>query len=650
MLMTPADSERHHTLVVAGMLAGGVVLAFYLASYLFLVKLHSPLLPPYAATPFTVLAYWQQYGDDPYTRRWLVICLVGGWCAAIATLVCLMRPAKRSLHGDARFATRREVAAAGLFDDDGLVLGRWGGLFGMGGKLITLGQQRGAFCAAGPRTGKGAGLVQPNALSWRGSFVINDTRKECYRITAGWRSLFSKVFLFDPLAPDGCTAQWNPISRFYVPDEPALRINALQKIANMLSPDPASGDPFWPASCRDLFLGLALYVIETPVLPRTLGEMLRQIMYGEAEGIGEHWRGVIARRDGSDNPLSPTCKRMLYDFIHLSPQTQSSIRKTFTAKLQLWANPLVDAATSTDSFNLCDLRRERISIYFGVNPGDLGRLGLLLNLFFTQLYDCNMDKMPEDDPTLKHEVAVIKDEFTAMGRMPIVLDSIGLMGGYGLRAFIIVQAVSQLRQVYGADGAETIMSCCGASVIFAPREQKYAEDISRMLGPYTAEVVSRSRQRFTFSSKAGGGSSTVSQVARPLMNPQEVKQMGKNHEIIAVEGMLPILCKKIWFWKLGLFAARANLPVPAIRPISVELTSAPVACESTTSIVELSAGAAPTRSVTPGDFGKLGNLNLTAYAVDFSKVELPKGEPITDDDLKKAFGSFMKAVESSQEQ
>lgn len=648
MLISPADSERHRVVATAGVLAGGVVLAFYLASYLFLVKLHSPELPPHAATPLTVLAYWQQYGDEAYTRRWLVMCLAAGWLIAIAIMAALMRPTKRSLHGDARFATRREVAAAGLFDDDGLVLGRWGGFMGLGGKLIRLGEQRGAFCAAGPRTGKGAGLVQPNALSWRGSFVINDTRKECYRITAGWRSTFSKVFLFDPLSPDGRTAQWNPISRFYVPDDPAQRINALQKIANMLSPDPASGDPFWPASCRDLFLGMALYVIETSSLPRTMGEMLRQIMYGEAEGIGEHWRGVIARREDGKEPLSPTCKRMLYDFINLSPQTQSSIRKTFTAKLQLWANPMIDAATSADSFNLYDLRRQRISIYFGVNPGDLGRLGQLLNLFFTQLYDCNMDKMPEDDSGLKYEVAVIKDEFTAMGRMPIVLDSIGLMGGYGLRPFILVQAVSQLRQVYGADGAETIMSCCGASVIYAPREQKYAEDISRMLGPYTAEVVSRSRQRFSFSSKSGSGSSTVSLSARPLMNPQEVKQMGKHNEIIAVEGMLPILCKKIWFWKLGVFAGRANLPVPSIKPIPIAPPPMPAATEEGS--VEPTASPTPARSVTPADFGRLGTLNLTAYAVDFSKVELSKGEPVTDDDLQKAFGSFMKAVESSQEQ
>jgi type IV secretion system protein VirD4 len=88
--------------------------------------------------------------------------------------------------------------------------------------------------------------------------------------------------------------------------------------------------------------------------------------------------------------------------------------------------------------------------------------------------------------------------------------------------------------------------------------------------------------------------------------------------------------------------------VPPIRPISIQLPQA--ATESEEGIVEATAGPSPARTVTPADFGKLVNLDLTGYAVDFSKIELPKGEPITDEDLHKAFGSFMKAVESSQEQ
>jgi type IV secretion system protein VirD4 len=338
------------------MLLGALLLALYLAGYLFLIRLANPALPPSAATPMTILRYWQAYGTEPYTRRWLIGCLVAGATPAAGVAIALFRPVNRSLLGDARFATRREVARAGLFGDAGIILGRWGW------RYLVLGRQLAAIVIAPPRSGKGAGLVQPNALSWRGSIVVNDVRKECYRITAGFRSLFSEVYLLDPLSPKGLTAQWNPISKHYVPDEPPLRVSALQKLANQLSPDPASGDPFWPASCRDLFLGLGLYVIETPSLPRTLGEMVRQIMHGADDSVSDHWKRIIRERDKADNPLSPTCKRMLYDFISLSPQTQSSVRKTFTAKLQLWTDPLVDAATSADSFNFYDLRRKRLSI------------------------------------------------------------------------------------------------------------------------------------------------------------------------------------------------------------------------------------------------------------------------------------------------
>lgn len=647
MLTSHIDAARYRVLAIAGLLGGATLAALYLASYFFLMKLHNPLLPPVAATPFTVLDYWQQYGDDAYTRRWLWICLAAGCVPALAVLVVLLRPVARSLHGDARFATRREVARAGMFADQGLILGRWGSRF------IMLGKQMAALCAAPPRSGKGAGLVQPNALSFTGSFVVLDVRRECWRITAGWRATFSCTYLFDPLAEDGRTAQWNPLS--YVRDDPALRINDLQKLGNQLSPDPAVGDPFWPASCRDLLTGLGLYVLETPGLPNTLGEVLRQIMHGAADSVSAHWSGVIERRDRSDMPLSHTCKALLYDFISLSPQTQSSVRKTFTAKLQLWANPLIDAATSGDSFDLRELRRKQISIYVGVNPGDLDRMSLLLNLFFTQLLDANMDQMPEENPELKYELLPMMDEFTALGRMPIFASAISSMGGYGIRAFIIIQAFAQLRATYGADLAETIATCCGGLVVFAPREQKYAEDISKMLGNTTVKNSSRSRQ--LMSGKLGNVSTSAAM--RPLMNPHEVKQIGKDNQIVFVEGALPILCKKIWYWKLWVFRRRANLPLPPVTPIVLHMPGPhPGAANAVTEVPNgprtidpktAAKKAKPPRRIVPADIPKLAKLSLTDYAVDFSKVAVTKGEPVSDDDLKKAFGSFIATIEAAQE-
>ena len=78
------------------------------------------------------------------------------------------------------------------------------------------------------------------------------------------------------------------------------------------------------------------------------------------------------------------CVRALYDVIDLAPVTASSVRKTFTSRLDLWANPLLDAATSGDDFDLRDLRKKPMSIYVCVNPDDLHRLRPVLSLFFQQ--------------------------------------------------------------------------------------------------------------------------------------------------------------------------------------------------------------------------------------------------------------------------
>jgi type IV secretion system protein VirD4 len=611
----------------------GVICALHVASTLFLMKLNNPALPPSAATPMTVVRYWQQYGDDPYTRHWLIGCLVAGVVPAFIGVGALARPVNRSLHGDARFAKLREVAHAGLFGERGIVIGRWGW------RYLMLGRQLAAIVIAPPRSGKGAGLVQPNALSWHGSVVVNDVRKECYRITAGYRAKISEVHLLDPLSPSGMTAQWNPISRYYVPDSPALCINALQKLANQLSPDPASGDPFWPASCRDLFLGMGLYVIETPNLPRTLGEMVRQVMHGADDSVSDHWKRVIAARDRTDTPLSSTCKRMLYDFVNLSPQTQSSVRKTFTAKLQLWTNPLIDAATSADSFDLRQLRRKRMSIYLGVQPGDLSRLSLLMNLFFTQLLDANMDKMPEDDPTIVHELLPIMDEVAAMGRMNIIENSIQLMGGYGLRPLLIAHSVPQLRAIYGPDHTKNIIACCGARIVYAPNESDYATDISRELGTFTADQSSRSRPANSMQS----GSVTTSQTSRALLNPQEVRMIGVDNQIVFVEHLPPIFCRKIWYWKAGVFSRRANLPLPPIEAIEIKLPPPPLPP------VEKEPGSGKVkaaRDITPGDLPKLAKAKITDFAADFSNIALPKGGKLTKDDLRKTFDAFLMEAEA----
>ena len=79
-------------------------------------------------------------------------------------------------------------------------------------------------------------------------------------------------------------------------------------------------------------------------------------MASDAEGFGQHWKRLIEGRNSGRRPLSPQCVRSLYDVIDLAPVTASSIRKTFTSRLDLWLNPILDAATSESDFDLRELR------------------------------------------------------------------------------------------------------------------------------------------------------------------------------------------------------------------------------------------------------------------------------------------------------
>jgi type IV secretion system protein VirD4 len=639
MILTHSESRVAKAGATLGLLLVGVIMALYLAGYFFVWKLHNPDFPPFRTMPWTWLQYWSYYGDQPYTRKWLTITMIGGAVPALLLVGVLLAPVRRSLHGDARFATAKEIKAAGLLGIRGLILGK------MGRHFLMLAGQLGAMCAAPPRSGKGAGLVQPNMLNWPESVVLLDVREESFSITSGYRAQFTEVYLFNPVAEDGRTMQWNALR--YVSDKPILRINDIQKIGNMLSPDPAEGDPFWPASCRTLFLGLALYVFETPGLPRTFGEIVRQIMYGEGESVGEHWKAIIEERDKTDIPLSSACKAALYDFIYTSGNTQSSIRKTFTAKLELWLNPLIDAATSGDSFDLRDLRKRKITVYVGIRPGDLDRLRLIINLFFEQMFDLNMMEMPKDNLDLKYELLAMMDEFTAPGKMPIFAKSIGYMGGYGILPFIIVQGPSQLRDIYGTEAAETISTCCAAMIVYAPKEQKHANEVSEMLGYQTVDNKSKSRP--TGLKQSGGGSSNVSDTGRALLLPQEVKEIGKYKELLFMENVKPILCHKISYWKDPAFKKRLGFPpahVPAIH-ISLPTTNGagrPAKKKKADAPVEAGGITFTEREITADDMPKLDKLSLTDYSADFDSVEIPKGKPITDDEMHQAFGSFLASM------
>ena len=324
----------------------GLLVTLYLSGYLFLWMIGGK---PYTATPLTWVRYAYYYSDDFHVRWRLVASCGTASLFVLGGYAIVFWPRRRSMHGDARYATRGEIRRAGLFGHEGIILARYGRRY-----LMLAGQQA-VLVVMPPRSGKGVGFVIPNLLNFPGSVLCIDIKRENWQITAGYRAeMGQEVFLLDFFSETGRTARWNPLD--YVAQNPAKRVDGLQRIGAMLWPDVPGTDPFWPAAAQTMFLGVALYVFETPGLPRTIGEILRQGMVTGEEGFGAHWRRVIEERRLGRHPLSDACIQALSDLVDLAGTTASGIRKTFTSRLDLWLNPILDAATSVSDFRFSDLQ------------------------------------------------------------------------------------------------------------------------------------------------------------------------------------------------------------------------------------------------------------------------------------------------------
>lgn len=622
-------------------IAGAAIL--WGAGFLFVV--FNKAIPFRTTGLLTWYEYWQLYGNDPVISKMLLksLAVSAGLIVFIIVAAVIGARQQRSLHGDARFANASEIIQTGLTKGKkGIIVGRWKNQY-----LIYDGQQF-VLMAARTRSGKGVGIVIPNLLNYSESIVVLDIKQENYNITAGYREKWDQeVYLFNPFADDYRTHRYNPL--FYV-REGHFRIADIQSIASVLYPGEGR-DTFFDDQAANLFLGLALYLCETPRLPRTIGELLRQSS-GKGAPVRDYIQGLIHSRnyieqkekdekgrekityilktksgEGELPLLSMECVDALNRFCNTSDNTMTSILASFNAPLGIWANPIVDAATSGNDFDLRDIRKKKITIYVGVKPRYLKESKRLLNLFFSQLIHLNTEELPTENDQLKYQCLLLLDEFTSLGRVAIMETAVSYIAGYNLRLLPIIQTTSQLLAIYDKF-ARNFISNFAMRILYTPGEED-AKEYSEMLGYETMKGKSRSRNR---GEKTTVGE-TESDQRRALLLPQELKEMPKDKEIISLEHTKPIQCDKIMYYKEDAFQDRL-LPAPKVPVLDLVTHKAKIEGR--------------TRPLTVEDVKNGIDLNkLTANIASLGSAE--EEGLSTEDEIENFVSNFFDALESADD-
>lgn len=456
---------------------------------------------------------------------------------------------KQKLHGDAKLASFTEMIKKGLLPKlkdrgNGLIIGKVRrNIFSAFQYLFFKGAQF-AIVIAPTRSGKGVGFVIPNLYTYPNSAVVLDIKQENWDLTSKYRAevLKNECFLFNPMCVDFKSHKYNPLDA--ISKDPLFRVHDVQKIGQMLYPIPKDGDDIFMSTARNLFNGIVLMLIETGQ-EVNLGNVLDQV----TEGDGQEYLGnIIKAQEAKGEPLSDFCVRALNSYVSMaSDNTRAGCIGNFRTALSLWNNPLVREVTSSSDFSFDDLRKKKMSIYIGVTPDNLDDLQPLLNLFFQQLINMNLKELPEQNPELKHDVLLLMDEFTALGRIPVLMKGVAYIAGYGLRLVPIVQDVDQIRSVYGDREAKNFINNIACYIAFPPskKDVESAESLSKSLGYVTVKSQSRDIR------KRSQGSESDHQ--RALFLPQEVTSIGEDKAIIIVDNMNPIISNRLRYFEEDFF-------------------------------------------------------------------------------------------------
>lgn len=537
--------ERNPVLIAA---AAGVALfaASWLSSALYYLMAG---LSPAAAMPWSV---WQAFADlsNPQTQSRLFVALGFPHLATAAAAFRLLRGEEQT-RDDARWATGKDIAKAGLRAGTGLVLGRHGGGY------LTSDTPTHCLVVAPTRSGKGVGLVVPNLLNWRGSLVCLDIKRENFRKTAGFRQAYGyNAFLWAPFSEDGRSHRFNPFDE--IRKDPCKRIGDLMKIATILIKEPVKDDGHWVIEGRALFVGLALYVLDHDGMPSTIGSVYR--LLGTEQELGE----VIHHIVKSHRELDPDMKTILLNFANKAAKERSGVKSAMSQALQLWKSPEIDAVTSASDFSLKELRRSKTAIYVGIATGDIPTAAPLLNVFFEQLMTTLATREPGPDEP--HQVLVLLDEFHMLGRMDTVANVFTLAGGYNCRVMAVVQGLTWIDDVYGTSKRNGILSVCAHRVFFSANDLETARYITKTCGERSVRSVSTSTRRAAVRYEAP--TESVSRRTVPLITKARAMRLPKDREIILVESGYPVWCRKIVYYKDRAFKKR-ELPAPLVPLLKI---------------------------------------------------------------------------------
>jgi type IV secretion system protein VirD4 len=448
--------------------------------------------------------------------------------------------------GTASFLSDKGLRKAGMLSGDGLIVGRT-----FKGTLIRLRDFCHVLVCGGTGSGKGAGIMIPNLLTWfRSSILCFDVKGDLYETTAERRAAKGERIL--RLAPfDGGTDAFNPLS--VIPsDSPMLVDSAHALAAALVVRGENERDPHFNERAIQVIRALLVLIllrfnqedrnlnsvqeiVSDRKLLRAASRMLQQL-----GGIPARLGNQVA--DLFDNGSDDLTKE------------GASVLSTAMRHLSFLDSDLVAKAVATSTFDPTVMRKRGTTLFIQIGQDQLDAQSGLLRCWTTALIRVISAAGNEQDG----EVLLLLDECSALGSLPALEETLVRGRSAGLRAVLVYQSLSQVTDAFKTKPSLIPDNTNAQIHMGAPSGYEAAELLSNTLGEWT-QVVENYSENESSSSQPGGAfqagaqtsygrSMSYSETGRALRRPDELLTQSNDTVIVLQRGMLPTLAQRVkWY-------------------------------------------------------------------------------------------------------
>jgi type IV secretion system protein VirD4 len=513
---------------------------------------------------FSLLSLWHETPlyQDGFTPTFIhgMAALALSACAVFGAL-CVFILGGEQHHGTARWATFSEMRRNGYLKAypriSGPIFGKTTAARHLG-DYLTNGEHAHSLVVAPTRAGKGVGIVIPTLLTFKGSVLALDVKGELFELTSrARRDQGHKIYKFAPFDPDARSHCYNPVEDI-IAVPPGRQFSEARRLAVNLITAKGKGAEGFLEGARDLFVAGVLACIEqgTP----NIGAV-----YDLFSQPGEKYRLFAKLAEETQIPQI----RRIFDNMAAN---DSKIITSYTSVLgdgglNLWADPLIRAATAKSDFSIYSLRSVPSTIYLCVSPNDLVVIAPLIRLFFQQVVSILQRTMPTTKE--KCEVLFLLDEFKHLGRLESIETAITTIAGYNGRFMFIIQSLSALTGGYEQAGKENFLSNTGVQIFMATADDETPNYISKAIGDYTYRAKSHSfRRGHLFETNV-----QVSEQGSHLIRPEQIRLLDENEEIVLIKGRPPMKIRKVKYYQDRVFSkifSQQSGPLPEPDQMFIE--------------------------------------------------------------------------------